>query len=66
MSNHGADPAGVARRFPRLHVLTTATTPRRVAACRRIAASGNGECLPVPTVADIPPALTHCLDDRAG
>ncbi len=65
VSNHGADPAGVARRFPRLHVLTTATTPRRLAACRRIAANGNGVCLPVPTVADIPTALTHCLDDRA-
>jgi len=66
VSNHGADPASVARRFPRLHVLTTAATPRRLAACRRIAANGNGECLPVLTVADIPAALTHCLDDRAG
>jgi Mg-chelatase subunit ChlD len=66
VSNHGADPAGVARRFPRLHVLATATTPRRVAACRRIAANGNGVCLPVVTIADIPSALTHCLDDRAG
>lgn len=66
VSNHGADPAGVARLFPRLHVLTTATTPRRVAACRRIAASGGGECLPVAAITDIPRALTHCLDDRAG
>jgi Mg-chelatase subunit ChlD len=66
VSNHGADPAAVARLFPRLHVLTTANTPRRIAACRRIAASGNGECLPVATVSDIPLALTHCLDGRAG
>ncbi len=66
VSNHGGDPAAVARMFPRLHVLTTGTTPRRVQACHRLAAAGNGECIPVPTVAAIPPALTRCLGDGDG
>jgi hypothetical protein len=66
VSNHGGDPVGVARLFPRLHVLTTGTTPRRVLACRRLATAGNGECLPVPTITDIPAALTRCLGDGGG
>jgi Mg-chelatase subunit ChlD len=66
VSNHGGDPAAVARLFPQLHVLTTGTTPRRVQACRRLAAAGNGECLPVGTIADIPAALTRCLGDGRG
>ena len=61
VSNHGGDPAAVARLFPTLHVLTTGTTPRRMQACRRLATAGNGDCLPVPTVTDIPAALSHCL-----
>ncbi|MHA6783084.1 AAA family ATPase [Pseudonocardia saturnea] len=65
-SNHGGDPARAARGFPRLHVLTTATTPRRMEACRRLASAGHGECVPVPAVADIPPALTRCLDGGHG
>ena len=62
VSNHGGDPARTARLFPRLHVLSTATTPRRLEACHRLAAAGGGECHPVPEIADIPSALTRCLD----
>lgn len=61
VSNHGGDPVTIARRFPQLHVLATATTPARLQACQRLA-SGRGECLPVERTADIPQALTRCLD----
>ncbi|WP_300007080.1 AAA family ATPase [Pseudonocardia sp.] len=62
VSNHGGDPATVARRFPRLHVLATATAQARLQACGRLAAAGHGECVPVPGIDDIPDALTRCLN----
>lgn len=62
VGNHGGDPIALARRFPRLHVLATATTQARLQACRRLAAAGHGECVPLVGIAEIPKALTRCLD----
>jgi hypothetical protein len=62
LHNLGDDPAPVALRFPRLHVIGTSLVPDRVAACRSLAARGRGECTFIESVADIPSAISRCIE----
>ncbi|MDI3341147.1 MAG: AAA family ATPase [Sphaerobacter sp.] len=51
----------VAAAFPTLHVVATGRTPESIAACRRLAALGEGRCAVVDELARIPAAINACL-----
>lgn len=60
--NHTSDPAPVAARFPRLHVIAYRPPWERARVlCKRLAASGRGVCVIVHHLDELPDAIATCL-----